>query len=470
MAIPALGTNRRADINHDGMVDVGDVSTALEEILSGTGNPVIDINGDGAVDVGDVNEILALILNPEPYHDPADYISGTLPVMYVNTEGYKTVNSKEHYWDGVYWLDPMGQPGVKPIGDEAHPLPLQIKGRGNYTWTLYKKPYRVKLDTKAAILGMSNSKHWCLLPHADDYLGYLRDETAFELSRIFELGYTPSQMPVELVLNGEYLGLYFVGEKIRVEKNRVNIQEQNNLETDLSLITGGWLLEIDNYGDTNTIKLTENGEPLWLTPDSPEVLSSEQLSYISTLIETIIASLYTDEPDNPQWTKYLDVTSAAKYYIIQEILDNIEGYHGSCYLYKDRGEHEKLMFGPVWDFGSAYFRALDAAAPQKFVYDNDTKQRHFITGLVRFPVFQAEVKRLWRTFYKQEPYYRVLGHCDEFIKSIAPAADSDNRRWPEGESQWFEVHPTPFKNLLENRCRWLDSQWAQDTGSSSGDE
>ena len=101
---------------------------------------------------------------------------------------------------------------------------MQIKGRGNVSWKhkTEKKPYRIKLDAKAALCGMRKDKHWVLLPKNDSKLSYYVDEAGFELSRRVGMAWTPSLQPIELVLNGDYFGLYLLIEKVRVEKNRVN--------------------------------------------------------------------------------------------------------------------------------------------------------------------------------------------------------------------------------------------------------
>ena len=90
--------------------------------------------------------------------------SGTLPVFYINTENGTPITSKEDYLNATYHLDALGLEGYTSIGSAEAPLPMQIKGRGNYTWTGFKKkPYRLKLDSKQPLLGMKKSKHFGLL-------------------------------------------------------------------------------------------------------------------------------------------------------------------------------------------------------------------------------------------------------------------------------------------------------------------
>ena len=196
----------------------------------------------------------------------------------INTENSTPITSKEYYLNGTYYLDNLGIEGYKSIGSANEPLTLKIKGRGNYTFTGFdKKPYRLKLDAKAALLGMKRSKQFALLAHADANRGFLRNTRGFELSRRGGLDFTPEQRPVEVVLNGEYIGLYFLTETIRVDSDRVKITEQADNISDPEEITGGWLVEIDNYWDADQITINEgNGELIRLTYKSPEVLSDAQ--------------------------------------------------------------------------------------------------------------------------------------------------------------------------------------------------
>ena len=177
--------------------------------------------------------------------------SGTLPVLYIQTENNKTITSKDYYLNATYYLDALGLAGYQSIGSASAPLTMEIKGRGNYTWRDFnKKPYRIKLADKQPLLGLNKSKHFALMAHADDAQskkGFMRNQVGFELSRMIGMEWTPATAPVEVVLNGDYIGLYFLTETIRVDKDRVNIVEQEDEETNSEAITGGWLVEIDNY-------------------------------------------------------------------------------------------------------------------------------------------------------------------------------------------------------------------------------
>ena len=167
--------------------------------------------------------------------------------MYITTKNKQDV-SRETPVEATMYVTAYGD--YPALGSASNQIPLTIRGRGNWTWTGFdKKPYKIVFAQGPGqkLLGMHKSKHWALMAGADDYLGFLKNTVGYALSRHIGLPYTPNQVPVELMLNGDYKGLYFVTETIRIDNDRVNIHEQQDGETKADLITGGWLVEIDNW-------------------------------------------------------------------------------------------------------------------------------------------------------------------------------------------------------------------------------
>ena len=190
---------------------------------------------------------------------------------------------------------------------------------------------------------------------------------------------------MEVVLNGEYIGLYFLTETIRVDSDRVKITEQADNISDPEEITGGWLVEIDNYWDADQITINEgNGELIRLTYKSPEVLSDAQSDYLKNLATAADRAIYANDKSSTEWENIIDIDSLATFYLIQEIMDNAESFHGSCYFHKHRGADTKIIFGPVWDFGNSYHRSTD-----KFIHKTHHTVRH---GLPKSP--NSHVSRL----------------------------------------------------------------------------
>lgn len=394
--------------------------------------------------------------------------SGTLPVLYIQTENNAPIVSKDDYINATYYLDNKGLSDYQSIGSKSAPLTMEIKGRGNYSWTGFdKKPYRIKLADKQPLLGMNKSKHFALLAHADDSndrKGFMRNAVGFELSKLIGMTYTPEAKPLEVVLNGDYIGLYFLTEHIRVDKDRVNIVEQEDEETDSEAITGGWLVEIDNYADDPHITIKEGGETtMWITYKTPEVLSYQQEQYLTQQMKLIDNLVYGDKNSNELWN-YLDMDALAKFYIVQEIMDNYESFHGSCYLHKEIGANEKWHFGPVWDFGSSFNRDKS-----QYIYQGDVWHNHWIPEICKFPAFMERVKEIWNEFYNGH-YNNIYSFIDAHENLIKQAAAKDKERWGQYHgSQTISTYIDRTTEVLRKNAAWLNEQWKTNSNPGGND-
>ena len=386
--------------------------------------------------------------------------SGTLPIMYVNTNKAESPDvDKDKYINATAYIAiPKGLKGYNAMASADKPDTLQIKGHGNYTYSGFnKKPYRLKFSDKVKPFSMKKSKHFLLMAGADDDLGFLRNILGYEISRKLGLVYTTDAQPVELVLNGDYRGLYFITDKIRVDKNRVNIVEQNDKETDPEKVKGGWLVEIDNYNTDPHIDVNMGGATMWVTYHTPEELSDVQKAYLQGQWDSIATSLYCGDPNDTEWEKHIDMESLAKVYICRELMQDEEGFHGSCYAYKDLTD-SKWSFGPVWDFGNAYqsknFTSYIFTRP---LFKNWVDDRAWT-----FNRFRSKVREIWKDFYNNE-YTSLDKYIDSISTVISSAAVSDYNRWKDDGT----VHVTnneaskasEIKGYLHQKAAWLCQQW-----------
>ena len=395
--------------------------------------------------------------------------SGTLPIIHITTQDSMPIVSKEHYIDATLWLDNCGIEDVQPIGNAEMPVEITIKGRGNYTWrSFYKKPYKINFAKKQSPLGMDKSKHFILMPHADDLSGYLRDESGFEMSRLLGMEYTPLQKPVEVVLNGEYIGLYFLCEKIRVESGRVDIQEQQDNDTNPYNVSGGWLLEQSGTG-TYVHGQFENNDPsrlwYWFESHSPENVSQVQKEYISRFIFQADSCIFVNNKHDRGWENYIDVPSLAKFYIINEVMSNIESFCRSMFVYKDWGEDEKLKFGPVWDFGNTFI----LSGTDEFIYNYNTQFTFlWLRELLKFPRFKAAYLSVWKKFKEENILAQVFEHNQHLIATITTAKLYDKVRWPYYGDIWSNASEN-FWDLVISKAAWLDEQWSLPEGDVNCD-
>lgn len=388
----------------------------------------------------DNEKALPTIIRFEAVTSPTAVISGTLPVMYIEVRdangGFNNeVISKDllhkNNFEGVYWIEiPENASGeFESVGSAEEPLPLLIKGRGNYTFRAFaKKPYKIKLDKKQNLLGLTpdKSKHYALLAHADDNLGFLRNFTGFALGKLIGLPWTPSQHPVELVINGDYRGLYFLTESIRAEKGRVDIEELNDLEETPELVTGGYIVELDNYEEENQIRMDEKGvveghkDKLRVTFNTPELYSAIQRRFVEQQFSKIndLVGLNSDE----LWA-YLDLDDAVRYYLVEEIISHTEAYHGSTYLFRERGAGEKWQFSPLWDCGNAF-----NGSTSNHFFVHSPFGNTWIPSFLQNKKFKQRVCDTW-LWFMSTAYPELKGMMDDYVSAIEQAAVCDAKRW-----------------------------------------
>ena len=264
-----------------------------------------------------------------------------LPVVVINTPGGQPITSKTE------WITDASIKIYKNVNTIVYDnSALSIRGRGNSSWTCPKKPYALKLEKKSEILGMASSKRWVLLAnYADRTL--MRNEIANEIAHCTDLstgmGWSPSGKFVELVLNGTHIGNYYLSEQIRVETNRLDIDEFSDC-----------LYEIDRYdmSEDYTFRSAIKNFPYHIkSPDVPDV------AFFKNKIDTVETLLN----NGSGYKSYIDYNSFADYWIIEELCQNFESRESSvdpgsvwCYYVADSGVG-KLKMGPVWDFDYSTF-------------------------------------------------------------------------------------------------------------------
>lgn len=370
-------------------------------------------------------------------------ISGTLPVLYINvyTDESKTtfnneiiskdLSHKDYFSFSEYWLDLNGcdwMEGAKSVGTKEEPLPLEIKARGNWTRIGFaKKPFKLKLGKKQNLLGMTKSKHFAILAHADDTHGYLRNYVGFNLGKRIGLPWTPSAQPIEVVINGDYRGVYFLTESIRVEEDRVNIAELDDNCSDPALVSGGYLVELDNYDEDNQISMEEKTcgwspvvDRLRVTFDTPEEYSDLQRRFVADQFTAMNEAIGSNSDDT--W-KYLDLDDAARYYLVEEIISHVEAYHGSTYLFRDRGENQKWHFSPLWDCGNAFNGPTDG-----HFYHHCPFGSTWIPSMRENAKFNQKVKETWLWFMNNK-YDGLEADIAAYVNSLKEAAKADHDRW-----------------------------------------
>ena len=164
-----------------------------------------------------------------------------LPSVYVKTENNQPVIYKDIQINGFLSVISSNE------ADELVEDSMTIKGRGNSTWGMAKKPYRIKFNKKRNFLDMpAKAKKWVFLAnHADKSL--MRNAIALEIGSMLEFEFTPRFRFVDFYLNNSYKGNYLITDQVEVYKNRVPVEEMDPSIVSMPDLAGGYLIEIDGF-------------------------------------------------------------------------------------------------------------------------------------------------------------------------------------------------------------------------------
>ena len=467
--------------------------------------------GDSLLLDGEYNYLNAnkpLTVSVWKYGAHKDYIikmyNTGLPVVRINTGG-KSVTRRDTWVEGATMRIDL------PDGTVAYQGSLSLKGRGNGTWTeTDKKPYALKLDEKAKILGMHKQKRWCLLANYKDRT-LLRNDISLWIARQTEMPYTVSGRFVELVWNGKNMGNYYLCEQIRIDNNRVNIAEPNLEDPE----NGGMLILIDDFLDYSSSDRQDKSPMVGFRStgsnrryDLPYVLkdpeedadgkllnsSSKPFKYIQNYVNTMEDAIYAlkTNPDNTKVKQYLDYESAVDYVLIQELTMNHDSYntwpkHGphSAYLYKDAGG--KLCYGPVWDFdyhtytlygdfsqnqwnGSSSWNSNENPRIRQWELlkmDNKGGNKYYFADLAKYdPEFRSLLVQRWNQ-YKNTWKTQFPKYVDMMADSIRLSESYNNTLWKKNESLTnyrqngdytltFQQAVNAIKTAFQKRWDWID--------------
>lgn len=232
---------------------------------------------------------------------------------------------------------------------------MNVRGRGNGSWTFPKKPYKIKFANKTKLLDMpAKAKKWTLINNYGDKT-MVRNNLAFELSRIFQMDYTPACRLVDVIFNGQYKGSYQLCDQIEVNKDRVDITEMTPDDNAGEALTGGYLIELDAYasGEPKYFSSSQYGIPVTVHYPEAEDITDAQFNYIRTafndLCSRVFSTKYKSETEG--YAAVLAEDTWLKYFLIEELSGNTDGYW-SVYMSKDR--NGKFRVSPVWDFDLAF--------------------------------------------------------------------------------------------------------------------
>ena len=389
----------------------------------------------------------------DPLHDKAIPSDFRIPVVHITTEDGKAIDSKEDYVKASFRFE---DPSRFYTDQETVEVTGKIKGRGNTTWGMPKKPYRIKLDEKARLFGFPGDKDWILLANYSDKT-LLRNILAMEISRLCGMSWTPRMLSVDVYLNGEYIGVYTFCDHKEVAPDRVNIEVAT--ETD---IEGGYYLEIEEAMDEPVCFKT-----VWDTPvmfHEPEKPTEAQQRYVKEWFNGFEHALERVQGEHDYaYRSYIDIPSFINYYIIQEITKNPDGnVRKSTYLTKEKGKPLEMYH--VWDFditlGNCDYTDFEKPEGWQMRYVKWYNQLFFD------PDFKKAVVDRWNELYSilltQVPAFLDRQHA---LLAGAEARNFD--RWQIlGVKVWPNYYAFPtygqeyafLKEFYEARLAWLNNR------------
>ncbi|MBR3837415.1 MAG: CotH kinase family protein [Clostridia bacterium] len=383
-----------------------------------------------------------------------------IPVLYIETEGREAITSKSQYSSATLSLD-GADTDIKSVM-ETH---IRVRGRGNSTWKWDKKPYKIHFDEPVSILGLPAAEEWALFSnYADKSL--MRNRLAQKMASTLSFAYCPTQEYVDLFLNGEYLGVYTIGEHLEEGSGRVEVtHDMSRRDCGYFMEAGGVVSGVDvkgmNYFHAGLVKFVLVKGPEYNT------LTSEQFEFIKQYMLSADRAVKSGDG----YEEYLDMETLVDWLIMIELTNNTDcAWRRSTYFTKDPGE--KIKLGPVWDFDLAFGNfSKDVEGFNTWVStsEDDYVGETWSTHLLEDPEFQETFRSRWKEV-KDDLLECALNTIDEDYETLYPSAKENFERWDIlGRKVAFERHDTKYyktyasqiqylKDFLVKRAAWIDGQ------------
>ena len=418
----------------------------------------------------------------------AEVLESKLPIARVNTFAGQEIPDEPKI-DAEFQLQQQGQTlFTGRIG-------IEIRGQSSQMFP--KKQYGFETRNEqnegidVSLLGFPEEEDWIFhAPYSDKSL--MRNALIYDLSRAIGR-YTTRVQYIDFYLNGRYDGLYLLMEKLKRDKNRIdlnNLKENENTGEDL---TGGYILKIDKESEYTTQNMFESqfdpplatgGQQirfLYEDPD-PDDITPAQREYISNYVHGFEAALASENFADPElgYAAYIDVDSFVDFFVLNELAQNVDGFRLSTWLVKDK--NEKLAMGPIWDFNLAFGNANYCGGNATDVWTYQFNQRcsgdfwlvpFWWNRLLEDPNFKAKVKERWQALRADAfAEQAIMGRIDAYVNQLSETNNITNNfaRWPVlGAYVWpndfigatYEQEVDYLKGFISQRLNWLDAQIGQ---------
>ncbi len=419
--------------------------------------------------------------------------STNLPLFIIDTKGSVIVDEPKisAHLKIIYDNEKYNHIGDAP---NIYDGEIGIEIRGRYSAMLPQKPYGLETrdslgeNRNVPLFHMPSENDWILLANYNDKT-FMRNTLTFELFR--QMGhYAPRTQFCEVVVNGFYQGIYVFCEKIKRDKNRVDIaklEQDDNFGDDL---TGGYIIKVDYYDENNSWKssyppIGHNDKEVYFVYHYPEPdkITVNQKAYIRQFIDQLETNLYTQGSQGlvDIMSNSIHVNSFIDYFILNEVARNVDAYKKSSYFYKDKNSKGGLLHaGPVWDFDWAwknidecFFGATDGSGWAFRVHDCNIwpVPPSWTVKLMKDIRFLSTVKDRYldlRNSILSES--NLFDYIDSVAVLLEEAQARHYTRWPilgiNVGAPEVDYQPTTyageiqkFKDWITTRLSWLDTQF-----------
>lgn len=365
-----------------------------------------------------------------------------IPQFFINTLSSLPITSKDDYVDALLEIDGVG------VYDDFE-ASTEVRGRGNSTWSRPKKPYRIKLNKKASILGLASAKNWVLLAENYDETLML-NSVSMKIGRLLGVKYANHTIPVELTVNGEFLGQYTLTEQVEVKTNRIEIED------------GGLLLEMDTYFKRDW-KFRTPAYNLPVQIKYPKLKNyslidaNAEHAKIKADFEEFESRVYSSSFPNSGYLELFDREAFVDYLIVYMLTANGEINHPkSTFIHK--AKEGKYTMGPLWDFDWAFsFNEHNKhfiRANDPLFWTGNNIGTVFFKRLLSDPSTKNLLIQKWSVF-KSAHFNKLIAYVDEYAELITESQKRDQLRWNMGSVN-FENDVNELKSWLNNRANYLD--------------
>ena len=423
---------------------------------------------------------------------PPTAVKHNLPLVIIETDGKAIVNDPKVLVKVKVVDNGSGKFNTVLDTQSQYDGYAGIEIRGQSSQMFPKKSYDMELrdqqgaEVKASLMGLPEESDWILSAQYSDKT-LLRNPMTFYLGGRMN-PWQPHVRFCEVYLNGEYIGVYHLIEKIKRDKNRVDIAKLNPDEVSGDDVTGGYIFKVDKldgdgsgYFTTNPSYQYFNAKNYTYTYVYPkaDVIVNQQKNYLYGAIVNFENALNGPnfKDSDKGYRKYIDVKSFIDILIVNELGNNVDGLRFSTFFYKQKdSDGGKIVAGPYWDFDLCYGN-LDFSprhlATNEFVHTNYGNAWesciHWWVRLMEDPDFKAEVKKRWKAL-RSGPLHKdsIFNYLDTQSAFMGEAVTRNFAKWPiMGQYVWpnafvgqnYTAEMNYLKDWISRRLFWLDYQW-----------